>query len=369
MKKFIAVFFLMALTSGIIIAQEISISGEVKTGFYWEKKQREGQKSVTSVKMHNNDDAGSDLGRFRLNVDLKKDNIGFMLRINQEVMAENAPRWPYAFGYLNLLEDQFKLSVGKLGGGSPWATGGPEMWEELETVMGARFEYKPSYVPGLNVGFVLNNMNKTPSQTDVEPTAFDYLKETVLGIRYDHDLFGVRFAYRLDSTLDTDNTNDEGASLIYRVEEKVLQKYVPDLQIWANGHYTGINADVVESINFLNWLYVQYAPKKFTAQLRVGYDTVTNRSILHIRPSFYYNLFDNLINIGTSFKFAQDFGAGKIWEGSPYLYWNIEPKIQLNFNTAAYVAFVFHFEDGYKYNTDPPREQLTWWNIRLGYSF
>jgi hypothetical protein len=154
------------------------------------------------------------------------------------------------------------------------------------------------------------------------------------------------------------------------VEEKVIQRYLlPDFQIWANGHYRGINADVEESINFLNWAYFQYAPKYFTAQLRVGYDVIQNRSILHLRPSFYYNLFNKLISVGTSFQFAQDFGDGKMWEGSPYLYWNIEPKVQVNFGAFAYAAFVFHFEDAYKYNTDPPREQLTWWNLRFVYTF
>jgi hypothetical protein len=87
-----------------------------------------------------------------------------------------------------------------------------------------------------------------------------------------------------------------------------------------------------------------------------------------VRPSFYYNLFDKLISIGTSFQFAQDFGT-KMWADSPYLYWNVEPKIQVNIGSGAWAAFVFHFEDRYTYNTAPPREQVTWWNIRLGMTF
>jgi hypothetical protein len=372
MKKFISVLFIMAFVSGVIIAQEISITGEVKTGFYWEKSIREGEESETISKMHNNDDAGSGLGRFRLNVDMTKGNLGFMLRIEQEGMNEKAPDWPYAFGYINLFQDQFKFSIGKLGGGSPWSTGGPEMWKELETVMGIRFEYKPSFVHGLNVGLVLNGFDKNAERL-AEATFGDYLSETVFGARYDHDFFGVRFEFRLDSDIDTLRPLDEGASLIYRVEEKVIQNYLPGFQIWANGNYTGINANE-EAINFINWLYLQYAPKDFTAQIRVGYDVISNRSILHLRPSFYYNLFKNLLNAGTSFQFAQDFGDGKLVPDSPFSYWNIEPKVQVNFGSA-YAAFVYHFGMEYKYRDDPanpklgPQAQTSWINLCFGYTF
>jgi hypothetical protein len=372
MKKFVTALFMMALVSGVISALDIDISGEVKTGFYWEKRIREGQASETVSKMHNNDDAGNGQGRFRLNVDLKKDNIGFMFRIQQDSTNLNAPLWPYAFGYVNLFEDQFKFSVGQLGGGSPWSTGGPEMWKELETVMGVRFEYKPAFVPGLNVGVVLNGFDKNPEMQS-QATLTDYLNETVFGGRYDHDLFGVRFEFRLDSDIDTLRPLDEGASMIYRVEERILAKYLPGFQIWANGNYTGIGAEE-EAVNFVNWLYVQYAPRDFTAQLRVGYDVISNRSILHLRPSLYYNFFDNLLNVGTSFQFAQDFGEGKVVADSPFSSWNIEPKVQVNFSPA-FVAFVFHFGNEYKYRDDPanaklgPIEQTTWFNIRFGYTF
>jgi hypothetical protein len=305
-----------------------------------------------------------------------------MFRLNNQTDVQQAnsfPEWSYAFGYVNLFDDQFKFSVGKLGGGSPWATGGPEMWEELETRMGVRFEYKPGYVPGLNVGFVVNDFNNTAFQTGGgdKATLLDYLTESVLGVRYDHELFGARFAYRLDTPNDQYNSNDEGANLIYRLEEKVLQNYVPGLQVWANGHYKGIGTDLDEFITFLNWLYIQYDRNSggqwdnFTGQLKIGYDIVEGRSLLHLRPSFYYNLFNNLLNVGTSFTFAQDFGENKFIAGSPYLYWQIEPKVQVNLGSA-YAAFVFHFEDKYKYNdpaTGLPREQWTWMNLRFGMTF
>jgi hypothetical protein len=81
-----------------------------------------------------------------------------------------------------------------------------------------------------------------------------------------------------------------------------------------------------------------------------------------------------LLNVGTSFQFAQDFGDGKLVPDSPFSYWNIEPKVQVNFGSA-YAAFVYHFGLEYKYRDDPsnpklgPQEQTTWINLRFGYTF
>jgi hypothetical protein len=374
MKNFFAVLFILALAAGAG-AQELTVSGEVKTGLYWEKTQREAEKPDTTLKFHNNDDAGSGQGRFRLNLQYEKNNIGMKARIQWDTWTDSAPAWSYAFGYGNFFDDQLTFSLGKLGA-SPWGTGGPEMWTELESTIhgGIRFEIKPKIVPGLNAGFVLNHYNSTndagfDQKEDI--TLAVILQESVLGVSYDHDFFGLRFAYRLDSEgdrRDRGTTGKEGDELIYRLEERVLNNYLDGFQIWANGSYVGVGAESKACIEFLNWLYFQYAPEIFTAQLRFGYDVIENRSILHIRPSFYYNFFNQLLNVGASVQFAQDFGEGKMYAGSPYLYWNIEPMVKLNFGSA-YAAFVYRYTNEYKYHTDPPKSQTQWINLRFGLSF
>jgi hypothetical protein len=374
-------------------AQEIKFSGEAKTGIYWRQMQLEGEDPYAFVTMHSTDDAGglgpdersANAGRFRLNIDYDNgNNFGMRTRINWEGWAPNnvtsPPTWSYAFGYGNFFDNQLSISVGKLGG-SPWGTGGPEMWKELETgVGGMRTEWKPSFVPGqLNVGFVLNTFNADRDQgTDslsVPVSLLNILRETVIGVSYTHDLFHVRLAYRFDDEMDAqqDNklTGGKGEDeLIYRLEERVIKNYLPGFQVWAIGHLYALTSEIEELQLFRNWLFVQYAPDQFTAQVRVGYDYISSRSDFYVKPSFYYNLFDKLLSVGAAFTYCQDFGDGKLYEGSPYRYMEVEPKIQLNF-ASSYVAFAYNFRQEYMHRWPglkegkDPLKQTQWMNLRF----
>jgi len=386
----IAVF--LAALSATAFGQEIKFSGEAKSGIYWRQAQQEGMDPVNFVIMHNADDAGSvdeakktgTAGRFRFNIDFDNGNgFGMRTRINWENLSD-LPQWPYAFAYGNFFENQLTISVGKLGA-SPWGTGGPEMWKELEATgisFGMRTEWKPSFVPvgQLNVGFVLNNFNGDRDQGWPEGKPFsllNILRESVIGFSYTHDLFLVRMAYRFDDEADAiqDNKNSGGTGkgedeLIYRIEERVLKNYLPGLQIWAMGHLFGLTAEKKDIQWFRNWLFAQYAPDQFTAQIRFGYEYISNRSEFYVKPSFYYNLFDKLISAGAAFTYCQDFGSGKMYEGSPYRYIEVEPKIQLNF-TSSYVAFAYNFRQEYlhpwaglKAGKDPLK-QTQWMNLRF----
>jgi hypothetical protein len=377
MKKIIALAIFTTVISAFVFSQEdgLTISGEVKTGLYWEeKKDEKDEEPVTTIKFYNNDDAGSSSGRFRLNLQYEKNNIGMKARIQWDNWRNAAPDWTYAFGYGRFFDKQLELSFGKLGA-SPWGTGGPEMWAELESLIhgGIRVEYRPSWLPGLNAGFVLNHYD---SNDDAGFGAKDVtlgviLQETVLGVSYDHELFAGTFAYRLDSEgdrRDRGTSGKEGDEMLYRLEERVLTNYLPGLKVWANGSWEGIGAESDDCINYLNWLYGEYAPDNFTAQLRFGYDVIANRSVFHARPSFYYHFFDKLLTAGTSFTFAQDFGEGKMYADSPFLYWFVEPQIKIDFGNV-YVAFVYHYGHEYKYHTDPPKQQLQWFNMRMALTF
>jgi len=254
------------------------------------------------------------------------------------------------------------------------------MWKELEisTLGGMRFEIKPKIVPGLNVGFVLNYFDSNRDQVaSGNDTIADFLMESVIGVSYTHDLFHARFAYRLDSDKDIrqsggrSKTSQEGGELVYRVEEHVLQNYLPGLSIWALGYYVGVGAEAADFVTFLNWLFVQYEPDNFTAQIRFGFDVRDTRNVLHIKPSFYYKFFNNLLNVGASFWYGQDFGEGKIYEGSPYQFIELEPKIQLNFGSS-YVAFAYNWRREYVHEMDfhieagvEPIRQTQWMNLRF----
>jgi hypothetical protein len=384
LNKFIIALLLIAVTFPVFSEDYWTLSGEVKTGFLWEKDEKVGLDPKENVSLKNLDDAGNYQGRFRLNVDFARDNVGFKIRLEYDNWGSSqlqSSLLPYAFGYINSFEDQLTFSLGKLGA-SPWGTGGPEKWKELEAMGlngGVRVEYKPFYVPGLNVGFVLNWFNGSLDQGYTSnPTLLDILKESVLGVSYIHDYFLVRFAYRLNSGVDKRGGSgltgrNEGDDLIYRVEEKILNNYLDGLKVWALGVYEGIGAEEINKscIKFENWLFAEYAPEWFTAQIRFGFDVLETRNVLHIKPSYYHHLFDRFLTIGASFLWKQDFGEYKVYPGSPYWQIEFEPKIQLNFQNA-YVAFVYIMNRVYNHPTpifDPPIDQKQMMNLRFGMWF
>ena len=367
------------LTSNIL-----KISGEGKSGVLWEKieDRQADSENIERVRLHSKDDAGSAFGRFRLNLEyINTDlNLGFKARLqwDQYNNNQNAPEWPYAFVFGNFFKDQLTLSVGKLGS-SPWGTGGPEMWRELEVSRfgGMRIEYKPSFVPGnLNIGFVLNWIDDVADAGHTEdPTILNLFSESVIGASYSSKWFMIRMAYRFDSPLDagaarSGGDGQEGTKLIYRVEEYMLNRVLPGMSVWALGEIIGIGADDKASNFFTrNWLFVQYAPPRLTAQLRFGYEVTENRSLFYVKPYFQYNFLGGLLVPSVLFGYAQDFGESKIYPGSPYSYIEVEPKLQVNFTRGAYVAFSYYYKMEYKFAVTPPEQQTQWMNLRFGISF
>jgi len=386
MKKAVIALLLVSLALGASAADlgEFSLDGEVKSGFLWEKNEKIAKDPETKVSLNNQDDAGTGQGRIRINFGYVNGNVGIKARLQWDDWqnTQKAPEWPYLFGYINSFGDQLTISMGKLGGSS-WGTGGPEKWKELEAMSagGVRVEYKPDiaavpWLTGLNVGFVLNWYDGSLDRgAGREVSLLDLLRESVIGVSYEHKYFLARFAYRLDSEIDqrpgSFASGREGDDLIYRIEERYLQTLLPGFQIWALGVYEGVGAEFKECIKFENWLFVQYAPELFTAQVRLGYDVVETRSLLHVKPSFYLNLFDNFLNVGASFYYVNDFGADRVNKDAPYTEILLEPLVKLNFKNA-YVAFAYRYRQTYLAKTrwaDPPIEQFQTMNLRFGMVF
>ena len=390
MKKLLSVLVVMALSAALVAAQELKLSGEAKTGILWEEGQDAGkEKDLSRVRLHSKDDAAGNEGRFRLNLDYDNgNNLGMRARLEYEQFGNDYPGWKYAFGYGNFFENQLTVSVGKLGG-SPWGTGGPEEWKELEVSRtgGMRVEWKPAFVPEeigrFNVGFVLNDFDD-PNEASInrEATFVDILQETVIGFSWTQDDWGlVRFAYRLDSDKDAAMRMDgktEGGKFVYRLEERALKNILPGMQIWALGVLVGVGAEEAQFQTFRNWLFAEYSPPElgalitpFTAQLRFGYDYYESRSVFHVKPSFYWHFFNKLLTVGGSFWYGQDFGDGKAYKGSPYYFMEAEPRIQINFSSS-YIAFAYNFRRQYKgwyaeadkIGAEPIR-QTQWINLRF----
>jgi hypothetical protein len=384
MKKSVLLCLLfMAAALHSSFAQEFLFSGEMKTGVYWESRQRAGEDSPTQLmELGNTDDAGGfnprrgDYhipGRFRLNLEFKPiPTMGFKVRFEDAKFTGGTIAWAYSYAYGSFLEDQLKLSAGKLGD-SPWETGGPEISSSIDqsfgnSFAGIRTEYKPSFLPGLNIGFVLNPISHMIDTTKHDYDFAMFMGETVLGVAYTNDLFHLRFAWRLDGE-DKDNVQGEdGHSMVYRVEEKALRKFVPGLSIFANGLWTGMVNGTGDYINYKNWLYIAFAEYNIDAQLRVGYEVANlqngdfYKKLLTIKPLVFYS-FTPMLSAALTFIFEKDFG-----ELSPVDYDNItiEPQIRATFNPNAYVAFAYGYQ---RLPTITAVEIANYINLRLVYSF
>jgi len=363
-KKLIVIMFAVFMAGSGIYAQTLEVSGEMKTGLYWERVDVTDRPVEERARIHNNDDSGPNEGRFRMNLLLTEGIIGMKVRFEQTAWSMTQPnQWAFAYAYGNFFKEQLRVVIGKLGE-SPWSAGGPDIWQELDNQLGIRTEIKPGIVPGLNVGFVLNTWNNANYLTE-HNTLTDILMETVLGISYTNDYFHGRFSYRLDGESDIYNNESEGMELMYRLEERVLRKFVEGFSIWANGWWRGIGTEDKDIILFQNWFYVQWAPPQFTSQLRMGYHYGDKLQELHTRLSFYYNIFDWL-SAGLAATFRIDFGENSVKE-VPYKLWNIEPQIRMTFAANTYIAFVYSFE--YEPLSPDKDKQTQKINLRTVFSF
>jgi hypothetical protein len=415
MKKLIAAALTAFCALSMVFPQEqkLTISGEVRTGFFvWSR-----EKDVYAAEDLNNQtgealpDEGASIhnserdnwmglkrldsarstnqGLYRLNFKVEQGNIGAKFRFEMSDFSTGTVNWAYAFLYGSFFGDQFRASAGKLGE-SPWGTGGePDLDRELDATVGMRFEYLPFFVPGLDLGFVLNNAN-TAIPSGVIVTMEDLLYETVLGVSYTHDLFHARFGYRLDSEADKVGTTDrdQGGQMTYRLEERILRNYLPGFQIWDVGYFEEIGNKAEHTLTGTNYLYIQYDPSYFTARLRLGYDIIDARRLpngskvdnsrqwFSVQPSFYYKFFNNFLNAGLAFEFAKDFGDG-LASPAPYLSWYIEPQIKVNIDQGFYIALVYRYHDEYyqmdiqndPVNPDPFNSRTHWVNLRAVFTF
>ena len=414
MKRLNIICFVVVFAAGTVFSQEteISISGELKTGVFWYDRTQFDDAgeygNSTGAFIHNGEDTNwaggttdydvfkNQPGRFRLNFQVERGNIGTKFRFEAASTDFSTPnpeiKLSYAFAYGYFWDRQIKISAGKMGD-SPWGTGGPEMWRELDTRVGLRFEMIPGFIPfikpgQLNFGWVINYLDSGRDAVEQEFNGergiyfLDIMKESVIGLSYHNDWMLLNASYRFDSEAD----GGKGETLIYRIEERALQKLVPNLQFFANGIVENLNIPISKQmeeqgvtetgsmISTTNWFYVQYAPEWFTAQVRGGLTSPSRgQGQYYIRASFYYNLFNNLLSVGPAFEYANDYGSGR--KGDNYLRWYIEPMVRFNFANGCYAALVYRFQDDVETWNPTSGDSTTlktlsnWLNLRVVLTF
>jgi len=390
MKKLITVLLAGLISSGSLFALEdrIEIFGEIKSGFLFEQRDALG-KTTSFTRIHNNDgDSGAEEGRIRMGMAISILNFGLRTQfyqntfkrktgVNDQNMLKVNTDFAYAYG--NIFNSQLKISAGLLGE-SPWGTGGPELNQELEStgnapLMGIRVEYKPNYIRGLNIGFVLNRANEN-IPNDVKQEFGDLFNESIVGIAWDHQYFGLRFAYHFDRDVKGPAALATGEELAYRVEERVLWNLLPGFQISANGYYEGISSKSTGGLSkppyIHNWFYVRYDPMDFTAGIDVGYkDYFEDRigQILEIRPSFYYKFINNYLIAGIRAGIVMGFNGQKSWEDVFYNEWYFEPQVKFNIHYNFYTALVYRYTST-AYQTPGNNDYFRQWlNLRLCFTF
>jgi len=358
--KTIGFVFALLCISNFVYAQTMEITGEVKTGLFWERVNSsiidrfgvEHPQVEEQVRIHNNDDAGGDQGRFRLNMHLKNENLGMKIRFQQTVWGEESDNvWDFAFVYGNFIDEQLRIVFGRLGE-SPWSAGGPDIWQELDNQVGIRTEFSPKFLPaleGLKVGFVLNGWNQA-NYFDEHNTLVDILKETVVGATYTNDYVHARVSYRFDGESDVYNHDwFDGTDMMYRLEEKVLRNLFDnhDIRVWVNGWWRGIGSEDDDIVNFQNWLYTDWYTGPFTTQLRLGYHTGVLRREFQSRLGLSYKI---PVGGGAEFVpgiagiFRIDFGDIEV-KDVKYKLFSVEPQLRLNFNSKAYISMIYFFEN------------------------
>jgi len=399
MKKIIAMLMMTICITGTVIALDgLQISGEMRTGLFWYDLQRDGQARDSRAFIHNSQDVNWHLapeslaglaankGRFRLNFLYERENIGVRFRFESNQWqsgVENMFFWGYAFAYGNFFNDSLRISAGRMGA-SPWGTGGPELWRELDTTLGVRFEFMPQNIPfirpgSLNFGFVLNNFDGA-AENIVDPqwpsgdlTLTDVLTETVLGFSFTHDVFHIRFAYRLDGMHD----GPVFQRMLFRVEERILQRFVPGFQIFANGYFEGLNPrgrtppdfEADASITAWNWVYIHYEPELFDAQLRLGYVIMGEQRRFAVRPGFFVNLFDGLLRAGAAFEYLMEIGDTRVSAVSPYLWWFFEPEIRFNLHTNSHISLVYRYKSDFFFGGGTQETRTHSINLRFVLTF
>lgn len=382
-SRILTAFIAAVFVPVTVFTLDMEITGEIKTGIFAEQREVKGvTKSYASI--HNNDgESGEEEGRIRLGINLEQEYFGMRIKFYKQEYkpADQFIKMVYAYAYGDLFGRRLKVSAGLLGE-SPWGTGGPEIQKDLETagsnpILGIRTEWKPYFLPGLNLGFVLNRDNDNPPNDAIEQFG-DIFLESVVGASYEHDYFALRFAYRFKRAVNSPMANVTGAQFVYRVEERILDRYVPGLHISANGHRTGIGAYGVGSMRgtlfyIQNWLYIQYDPELFEAGLNIGYkDTMEdNGQRLEFRPSFYWKFFDNFLSAGLAGGIEFGFNNDKLLDSVPWNFWFIEPQIKVNIRSDFYVAAVYRYNTGlYAGEESFTKDQKTnWFNLRLCYTF
>ena len=299
---------------------------------------------------------------------------------------------------INLLSNQIRVSAGKIGDDTAvWNSMGPQMKAHPETTHGIKFEYRPSFIRGLNVGFV------APARF---LSAEDYLTEMYWGARFNRpNLIDIRTGILLDGKGDDADNDQAGATAVYRINPMFLSRYVKGFSLWMNGRFRGIPTVEGTPNRYFrteHWLYTQYASGSINvAGLHTGIETWGKADYseswngpnahyktfcLYLKPVFgydfnsTYNIYAHVqadLNLGYDLTTAgtkMDFLPNNGQDDEPGILERLEAEIQFRINGGA----GFTFTPAYRLTVYPGNTPRNWQEktvlrheaeLRLNYKF
>jgi hypothetical protein len=338
MKRTIGFVLLVTgvLFSGKVFAQQqdgLSFSGDVRTGVavIWGT----GIKQETKLANYDAEEPGfGSPGSIRMNFNYTRGVFQFKWRLEADAAYLGGDYFDkatgvqhklggfaatlgdivkYAYAMGDFFDNQLRLSGGKFDAfsDSPWSVMGDELWTGVESFSsGIRAEYKPKFLPGLNVGFFLpvvygkpdlykSNTITIGSGTATNglpvggfPDLQNYLAEIGYGVTYTNDNFEISVSGYGDGNGDGEYdptkpvgldpmagviNGEKGGVILWRVNPKIINNLVPALSIWVNGYISGlplgVSADDLAPTSkgrTESYLYTVYKAGNLEAKLTTG---------------------------------------------------------------------------------------------------
>jgi hypothetical protein len=188
MKKFFIVSVLFGLLSVGVFAQ-VTLGGALYTGVALTVP--DGGDESFEVRNREKGDSTIELAAVAA-----RDNFG--AKLDTTFIYHGSADYTFAlngiYGWVNLLDNQFRLSIGDISD-AVWVTNLDNEYK-FDDVSGVRVEYKTP-LSGLNVGVAFDA--RGPATNTGSYTAEEFFKQTIFGASYIHALFNAVAAYDLGS--------------------------------------------------------------------------------------------------------------------------------------------------------------------------
>jgi hypothetical protein len=348
MKRVVILLMLPVITAGVLMAQGFHFSGSIETGAVLIfPGDEEGFDEKTDVQLKSEGVDGKS-NRFRLAGEFDQVNYGLKMRLQLDFDrllydVDNVKndygfnlKDQYAYVWGDFFHSMLRLSAGKFDDLGVWNTMFDEKWtlEELRT--GIRAEIKPGYGFNFGAAFAVPPQDANP---DEKYNIQRFVREMVLGVRYDSDLFSLSGAFAMDGN---DNLRSDEQALTFGFVFKGLRKLQAGVE--AKFEYLGSTDDLAFTLLEKAGYDIS---RSFYAQVKLYQERESGGDgfILKVFPDAYYK-FNPRLELGCELGFegtSSDFGATAQLSIKPKFYYHLGANATLY--AYAYSQFIHFYNE------------------------